>query len=418
MTPFASLAFAAVMVTEPATLDADDAVRRAVAHAPVLEAQRAFIAREVARASRVEIDPLHFHFDHRAAEQVFGPRYDNNGTPYGPLDRTYWSLGVRAPALSQLGFDQAVDARRADALGVELEQQRRSIAAEVRLLHAAALLRAEEAALVREAIAIGTRMRDAVNAKVAAEAATALDQSAAELELLDLTVELDDVEGQRARAEAHLGRLIASEGAVRAAGTLPACKAPPSAAELLVLATDRSPRLRSLAFRDLSLDAEGVANALRFVPWLDEVTLGYLNEPTDRRDELRAVVEIDVPVFAFLDGKGHDLELRRARVSAERREAEIEIADEVAAAVDRLRTAAELVERHAAATDAIARRSTAAVDAVLSSGTLDVITASEVYARALKSQRAHLRARERCAEAAIELQRVTGDVLPADAASR
>ncbi len=402
--------FVAVRAHAAEPVTADDAVALALKTAPSLEVLRADLERDQALARAVPLQDFKLQFEHRAVEQIFGPRLDTFGNPYTPLDRTFAGISWQPPRLWEMGLDQWIESSRAQASAADLEGARRQLATRVRLLHARILLLRQESALVAGAVELSERMRASIAQKLDAQASTTLQVSFADLEVLDVQLDADEVASELARAQATLARELGMT-TVDVTGEVPGCVAAPPRDQVFAIARSHSPKLAALALRKSALDVDAIKTSLRYLPWLDDVSVGYSNQPTGKRDEIRAGIGLRIPVFAFLDGNGNDIDLKRTRLAAEIRDAEDELSSDVAAAVDRLNAAASLVIRHREATDIVTARSTAAIDEALATGNTDIITAAEVHARALKSKRSHIRATDRCVSATLELERLTGEVV-------
>ncbi|OGQ25230.1 MAG: hypothetical protein A2138_00025 [Deltaproteobacteria bacterium RBG_16_71_12] len=82
------------------------------------------------------------------------------------------------------------------------------------------------------------------------------------------------------------------------------------------------------------------------------------------------------------------------------------------AAHERMAGAERLVVLYQDASAGLIEASVTGVEAELSAGQTDVLRVAEVQAKAIAAQRGLLRAKLRCEEAAIDLLRLTDDVVP------
>lgn len=433
----------------PRPYDADAAVRAAIEHARSLRVERRQLERARKRAGHVHLKDVVVGVEHDGLFQASDPR------PPPLLDNTLASASWAPPALEDLGLQQSIDDAEADADEVDLDKKARSIAAEVRRVHARIVLLREERALMEKALDVARRIDDATAAKLRAEQATQVDASIATLDMLEMKLDLDEVDAHLARNESRFARLVGGDtdaGAdeqadadadehgdadehdaatstaasaptaptptptATATGDAPTCAAPKADDELYPAARVRSAKLRRLASEKDALALRDARSLLGYLPWIDQVRVGYRNaRPYDGKGELQVGVAIGVPLFRILDGyTGQAADLRRARVEAEIAEEEEDVKSDLAAKVLRQRTAATLYAEHEQAMTTISAQSTAAVDAALAAGGADIVGAATVHARALKAQRALLKARERCVDAVIDVWESTGDVLPAE----
>lgn len=413
--PLALLLIASDAKVIEAPLDPDVAVERALANARSLIVERAQLDRARHAAATIGLNDVRVGLDHFGVAQLVAPDADAQGVDV--LDNAQVALSWRPPRPEQFGLAQAIAVARVDVDAVRVESAVRAIAAETRLLHAHILLLRDERKVVESTLRVLKNAHEIVAAKLRSNVATQVEVSLAAMDVLDMEIDVDEIDARIARAEARFSRLVGlDEGGAQVlllGGAVPPCQPPPEAELMLSLARERSPKLRALALERAALELESTRRSLRPVPWIDRVRAGYLSHrPFDGRDELHIGIDVDVPVFALLDGFADEsIDLRRIKLDAEVLEAEDDVESAVAAAVLRQRTAAALFAEHAQATATIVADSTNAVDAALASGGADALGAATVHARALKSRRASLRAHERCVEAVIDLWRTTGDVV-------
>jgi outer membrane protein TolC len=343
---------------------------------------------------------------------LLSPRSDNNGVAYGPLDDTTASLGWGPPSLVDLA-DRFADDRAAEADRADIAAARRALAVEVRGLFVRALSLRSERALGLRALDAAGRIEASAHARVQAEAAPVLDERLAGLERLEAAADLADLEAELARVEGRLQSLTGADAEPALLESPSRCQPGESPAAALARAIERSPRLRGLSARLQGARAEAGAAWVGWVPWIDRVQLGYANEPTTKRDALRARIDFALPLFSPLSARAQEAALDVARLEALYADEERAVAADVRAAHERMAGAERLVSLYQAASAGVIDASVTVVESELSAGQTDVLRVAEVQAKAIAAQRGLLRAKLRREEAAIDLLRLTDDVVPA-----
>lgn len=398
----------------PGALSPDDVVRIALERSGSVRA--AYIDAAIEDRERgIELRPLELRLGHRAIDGQLGgaPYADKDGNVFGPLDDTYaaigWKLPSPAEALEAMVATKAANADRLDVVQVE-----RDFAASVRLLHAQVLSLRAEAELAKSALEIATQLEAQSQQMLAASLATELDARLAGLERLDAATDAEEIHNDAVRAEHELAGFIG----LRAPLTLaPApqklCRAPTSSVDgLIARARERSESLAEHSLRRERAATIGAWSWTRWLPYVDGVQVGLYNEPLDKRDAVRARVDIALPFFEPFGSAAAVAELERQRADAMYDEEERQIDARVRGARSRLDRAFTLVELHEARSADTVDKSLSEVQRALEAGQADILRVSEVQRRAVRGRRNLIRARLRCEEAAIELLRVTGDVAP------
>jgi outer membrane protein TolC len=395
--PFATLA-----------LTPDEAVKLALERSGNVTAAR--LSAEASALERgLKLRPLELRLGHRAFDGLFGTPHERGGVPFGPLDDTYVALGWKLPAPRAIA-DLVADDAAAEADGLAVAQVERDVATQARTLHARVLALRQEQELAQSAMAIAAQLEEQTRARVSAQAATDLDLHLAALERLDLAGDLEQVTSDAQRAENKLAALIGHSGPLSLERGPELCKDPSDDLERLIArAADHAPRLRALKARHKEKSIEASLAWMGWLPWVDGFLIGWYNEPLDRRDAVRGRLEIALPIFEPLSGRGQAaaIEARRfeALVEDERRTVDAD----VRSAVQRLASARALVRVFEDGETAIVDRGLSDVTRALEEGHADVMRMAEVQSKAVRARRGLLRARLRCEEAAIELMRIVGD---------
>lgn len=399
-----------LLLLAAAPLTEDEAVRLALDRSGAVIAAERTAEREAARRA-INLDPLELRLEHRSVDGMWSPRVDNRGVAYGPLDDTDASLGWGPPSLVDL-VDSFADERSAEADRADIAAARRTLAVEVRGLFVRTLSLRAERALVERAFDVAGRIEASANARVQAEAAPMLDARLAGLERLEAAADLADLQAELLRVEGRLQSLTAITAEPELVEGQPRCRAGSTPAAALARALERSPRLGGLAARLQAARAEAGAAWVAWVPWIDRLQLGYVNEPTDKRDAVRARVDFALPLFSPISARAREAALDVARLEALYADEERAVAADVRAAHERMAGAERLVALYQDASTGLIEASVTGVEAALLAGQTDVLRVAEVQAKAIAAQRGLLHARLRCEEAAIDLLRLTDDVTP------
>ena len=385
------------------SLSPDAAVGLALSRSDAV--RRARLDVEVARVegASLTLESPEVQLGHRSLNAL-GPQVD-------PFDDSQIGVSWQPPPLSDLGLKQALGAREAAAATRDVDEVAASVAVEVRTLHAQILaLRAERdldvarAALLDEMVALERR-------RVAEQLGTALDVELTSLDLLDARAEAADLDGDLARQEQRLARLLGEE-------TLPPlspptsslCALPPEGLDaLLARARARSPRLKALAAREESLGLREARAWLRWVPWIDNLQVGMLGQD-DGSTEVRARVDVAVPLFAPLAPDLRLVSLARESLGAERRAVERDLDEKVRAAWDRVVGFEKIVAVYASSAERL-QASEEVVGRALAAEVVDTLRVVAVQQRVLNARRQQVRTRARCDEAAIALAAAAGRVV-------
>jgi outer membrane protein TolC len=385
-------------------LTPDAAVARALDRSDEMRA--AWLGVEIARVEDTAfvLDAPQLQLGHRSLNAV--------GDQVDPFDDSQVGVSWRLPGLEDLGLNQTIGARSADANVLkDVDDVAEAVAVEVRLLHVRVLSVRDEVALAQERVALLEKVADLQARRVAVQVATALDTGLTSLELLAARADVADLSGDLVRAEQRLGRLLGEK--------LPLALAPPSAplcalpAEpfdaVVVAARQRSSRLRAIALEEEGLRLREARAWLRYVPWVDSVQVGSIQQGTT--PELRARLDIAIPLFEPLSPELRVVGLERERLAAERRAIERDIEERLGAALDQLAGFVKMVEVYAASTkdvddqqDLVARSLAAEV--------VDTLRVATVQERILQARRQALRSQFKCDEAGVAFMQAAGTVLP------
>ena len=393
-------------------LTADDAVRLALERSGVVKA--AFLDADIARAGAVlSLAPLRLRLGHDALDGPLGTPYtSNSGVPFAPLDEAYVSLGWDPPTTDDV-IEQVVAKDRYDADRFAARTIERDFAAAVRQLHAQAMSLRAEAQLGKHALDIASQIEGKTNEQLAAALSTSLDARLAALERLDAAADAEALMGDALRAEYDLAGLVGLPVPLTlAAAQTPLCASPALDVDaLLARAQLRSEKLAKHKARRARATAQASLAWTRLLPFVQRIQLGWHNEPLDKRDSVRARLDMALPLFEPWSGSASVADLELLRADAMYAEELLQIEAKIRGAVTRLARAVALVQVHEASETDIVEESLQDVARALEAGQADVVRVAEVQARAVRGRRNLLRARLRCEQAAIELARVTGDVV-------
>ncbi|HEY4222277.1 MAG TPA: TolC family protein [Myxococcota bacterium] len=350
---------------------------------------------------------------HQSIDGFFtSPHTDGNGNPYAPLDDTYVSTTIRTPKPKDV-FDQLGngDAEKADALDVE--DARQQLASDVRTLHAQLLALREESKLAASALDILTRLEAQTGVRLNAQATTALDARLATLTRIDAAADVEDIRAQVVRIDHKLAALLGRPAPLNLASpSKPLCQAPRGdLASVLARANERSPSLLALAAQKRRASIEAAVSWTAYLPYLDEVGLGYFNQPLDKRDSVRLFLDFEIPLFEPITGRSREAAIEERRLDALTTDASRQLEADVRSAYDRLNGALALVQLYDTSKQSI-QEALNDVQQALEAGQADAFRVAEVQARSVAAERSALHARSHCEAAAIELARLTGDLVP------
>lgn len=353
------------------------------------------------------------------------------GRAYSSDPLTNSSVGVRwePPNPGAWAADRAHAERHVDQSQAELEQARRDLAAQVRLLHATLLNLDEQQRHATTAVELHDKLRTLISRRLEHQAATVLDRNLAELDYSEAIAEREEIESRRSAVYREwLTALGATPGArfQPVASARSGCQMP--AADLATLvqrAGDQAPELGALQAEIAEVDADIFGAHLELIPWFDFVQVGYELGEGDTRfalgvnDRDYAAVQfrmsINFPLFDWKQAEVAGLRARRERLEAEQRAAQYNIEGGVRHALEELRGRVALVDRHRTVDTTVVDDSWQQINRALEAGEADLVQMTMLQRRTLAAQRARLRAALRCQESAIELSRLTGDAVLTDA---
>ncbi len=394
-------------------LSPEDAVKLALERSGSVRA--AYLDAHIRRADKgFSLNPLELRLAHRGIDGALGtPHTDNDGIPYAPLDDSYvalaWTLPSPGDVVEGFATNAQYEADRYDAIEVE-----RDFAALVHLLHAQTRSLRAEAALARNSIDVATQLVNKTNEGMAAGVNTSLDLRVAGLERLDAEADAEEVLGDALRAEHDLAGLIGLPLPLALSPPKePLCRMPKASIdELVARASERSEKLAEHKARRERASFMTSLSWISWLPYVDAVQVGWVNEPLDERDAVRARVDIALPIFEPFMGNTRVADLELLRADAMHAEELRQIDARIRSAVNRVESAAALVAVHEANEKDIVEESLNDVARAIEAGATDILQLAEVQRRATRARRNLIRARFRCEEAAIELKRVTGDIAP------
>ncbi len=354
----------------------------------------------------VRIDETSFVLEN--PEIQLGHRSLNSSTAQvDPFDDTQFGVAWKPPELEDLGVSQVMGSMKADAAKKNIAAVTAQVAAEARTLHAEIMSLRDELSLAKERVALIERVAEVQARRLTEQVGTALEARLTSLDALDAQAEVADLTASLARAERRLARLIMEPLPLSLSPSqAPLCALPyDSVDDAIAAATERSPKLRSLALSEQALAWRTTRGWMRFVPWFDRVQVGTLWNSTT--PELRARVDVVIPIFEPLSPEFRLIDVERERLAADRRASLRDVESQVRAAWDRLKGYVDLHAVYVAAHEDI-EKSQEVVGSALAAELTDTLRVTAVQQRVLTARRQALRARFRCDEAAIAFAAATG----------
>jgi outer membrane protein TolC len=414
--PWVSSAFVLVLVVAVATsspaahasnaLTPDDAVALALRESHVVRAQALRIESDRLELMRIRLRSPELQLGHRSINDL-----NSDTSAVDPFNDSQVALSWRPPALEDFGLRQGAGADTADALWRDVDDARATIATEVRLLHARVLSLRAQRDLAASRVTLLEDVGRVQESRVEAQVGTSLDVGLTLLDTLDARADVTDVEGDLSRVEQRLAALLrVSAPATVAPPSTPLCALVGDDDTLLATAMTQAPRLRALTLRQSAIAQQQTAAALRFVPWVEGLQVGLVQNP-NRDAELRARLDITLPFFEPLNPVGRILDKDTERIAAERAAVTDELRQRITTANERLKSYVALVAVYDGAAADIDVSQKAVADS-LAADVVDILKVATVQDRVLKARRAGLRAQLLCDEARIEVMSAMGIVAP------
>jgi outer membrane protein TolC len=387
-----------------AGLTPDEAVARALERSD--EVRAAWLEVEIARVedTAVVLDAPQLQLGHRSLNAV--------GDQVDPFDDSQVGVSWSLPALEDLGLNQTIGARAADAdVLKDVDDVAVAVAVEVRLLHAKVLSLRAEHALAKERVALLEKVAELPARRVAEQVGTALDTGLTAMELLAARADVADLSGDLVRDEQRLARLLGEKVPLALAPPAqPLCALPQQPFDDLVAAArERSSRLKALQREEEGLRLREARAWLRYVPWVDSLQVGSILQGTT--PELRARLDIAIPIFEPLSPELRVVALERERFAAERRAVERDIEEKLAAALDRLVGFVHIVDVYAESSKSVDDNQDI-VARSLAAEVVDTLRVATVQERILNARRQALRSHFKCDEAGVAFMVAAGAAVP------
>ncbi len=407
--PVALLA-AAALAAEPWT--EARAVQVALDQSATLAAMRAQVQEQRANvelATPVENPDL--RISNFRSDRLLSPAFSQAGYVDPPFEDVTFALRWKPPNLTAWSAQRAEAERRVEYAEAELLDARAELAARVRTLHATALGLAAQRALAQGALTRRDELRTLVRRRLEQHAANVLDQSLTDLDYLEALASLQDLESKERLAVHELRLLLglAPEAPLELESALPACAAPTRGPEALVAqAQARSAKLRGFGARLAELEAERRGLDLSLLPWPNFLQLGYtLGAGGEDQGHFSLRVGVPLPLFDWKRAEVRAVDAQRARVEAEQRAKQEQLASQVRRAAEELAAQAALVQRYREA-EPVLDDGLVRLKRSLEVSEVDLLQIALVQTRVLAARRAGLKAALECRYTQIELDRLTG----------
>lgn len=348
-------------------------------------------------------------------DQTIKPAFTSDSYPLDPLYHTHVALRWAPPELGQRGAREAEAKADEARANMSLTMATRDLVARVRSLHATVLSYDEQLALGQEVLHQREQLRDLVKSRLALSAATRLDLSLSEVDYLDASTQLAELEAGRKSAYEelllHLGLSVGATVAL-AADAHDTCADVPDVAQWIERGEQASPRLRVYDAETKATDAERSRRWLALVPWFDYFEVQYAMGGTTTSEYHPGYVSFGFQLtLPLLDWKRAD---RRALNAREQGLLERVRADKLEVAQAILRVAAvngeqvALVRRYRDAASVVEDGLSGIRRALASGEITNLVQVVQLEARLSATKRSYLRARLDCKLSRIELDRLVG----------
>jgi outer membrane protein TolC len=383
-------------VEEPLT--AERAVTLAVEHNPELQSLALREHEEVLKGSmataienpelrvaNLRSDHLRGDADGRLADLDIGVRW----SPPNPLVN---------------GARRAASVHLVSALASQREEERRALVARVLTLHAKVLNADDQVRLARNAVDLRTHLARTTGL-------SEIEKSAADLDALEETAELLDLEERRREVLAELATVVglAVGTPVVATGPERVCERPrEEVAELVAMAmeNDAARAARESKLRAIAADRSRLRREL--VPWFSFVQVG--SERADHNTPSYEYVRFGISVPLF-NGGGKRIALldeKRRVVLSENDRERLRLGHRVEQAVATIRDDAVLVAQYEEASPRLVDQTEALLQRSLAAGRSTLADVVKLQTRRIGAQRAVLKTKLRCQLSLIELDRLVG----------
>jgi outer membrane protein TolC len=348
-------------------------------------------------------------------DQTVKPAFTSDPYPLDPLYHTRVALRWAPPELGQRGAREAeskADEARAE---VSLVMATRDLVARVRGLHATVLSYDEQLKLGKEVLRQREQLRDLVKSRLALSAATRLDQSLSEVDLLDASTQMTELEAHRRSAYGelllHLGLPVGTTVTLTP-DEADTCADVPDVAQWIERGEKASPRLRVYEADMKAADAERSRRWLALVPWFDFFEVGYAIGGNTTSGYVPGYVsfgfQLTLPLLDWKRADRRALAARHAGLLEQVRADKVEVSQAILRAAALHAEQAALVRRYRDAA-AVVEEGLGHIRRALASGEItNLVQVVQVEARLSAAKRSYLRAHLDCKLSRFELDRLVG----------
>ncbi len=404
----------AAQVEAGLALSEEQAVELALKNSPALRAQRDSV--DEARA----LTDVETRWNNPEL-RVSGLRYDRlveptvNRDPY-PLDPFYHAkvrLRWAPPGLGERGAREAEGKAEEAKAGRDLAMATRDTVALARSLHARIVSYDEQLALGKEVLQQRETLRDLVKSRLALHAATRMELSLSEVDCLDASTELTELESHRKAAYDELLLLLGlppGSNVTLIPEQTESCADVPDVAQWIERAEKASPRLRVYEAETSAADAARTRSWLALVPWFDffEVQYGMGGHTNSGYDPsyVSFGFQLTLPLFDWKLADRRALAARQHGLLERVRADKLEVSQAILRAAAAQAEQAALVRRYRDAASVV-EEGLAHIHRALKSGEVsNLMQVVELDARLSDTKRSYLRARLDCKLNRIELDRL------------
>ncbi|MCP4503713.1 MAG: TolC family protein [Deltaproteobacteria bacterium] len=404
------------VAAEVVQLSPDDAVALALAENVEHKALLIRASEEQVRASKwIQLENPELRLGDFRSDRLINPLIDGSGWD-NPLEDTRFGLRWKPPPLRWLGAEQKARNFRSKRFQADVLDGEQLLEKRVRILHAELQNLKRRVALADDAVKLASRVRNMIQRRIKANAATRLDEALSNLDYLDEVADRERLESRYRSQLSSLREMLALPLSTNISLVSPRqsmCGPVIVEDHMLQDVSDVHPRVSALDASIREVDANLFSTYLAFSPWFDFFQLAYV--PGGRNDpaSLRFRLSVALPLFDQERDKAAMLRARRHRLVAVRNATQHGIRSKLHQSLEELHSQVEMMRIYEENAANVLATSEAILELALAGKNGDLLEVALVKNRVLRARRGEMRVFLACEKAAIEVQVLSGEVTKA-----